>query len=179
MSDAKYSHAVTQLKIQVVLNNDAQMFVQDDFYQAEPDVVAAIMAQLSLKAGLEEWGDKAFTVAQSEIKQLHFRNTFKPKHWREMIQVQRHTVLESHIFLSRNGMERSRGETWLVAISIATASPKRMLACRQSLRNKYCCRASLTPRKKGMSQYWISQMRLCRHVLRKRRVWRSSRSEAS
>jgi hypothetical protein len=34
------------------------MFVQDDFYQAEPDVVAAIMTQLSLKAGLKEWGKK-------------------------------------------------------------------------------------------------------------------------
>jgi hypothetical protein len=30
------------------------MFVQDDFYQAEPDVVAAIMTHLSLKAGLKE-----------------------------------------------------------------------------------------------------------------------------
>jgi hypothetical protein len=29
------------------------MFVQDDFYQAEPDVVATIMTQLSLKAGLK------------------------------------------------------------------------------------------------------------------------------
>jgi hypothetical protein len=30
------------------------MFVQEDFYQADPDVVAAIMTQLSLKAGLKE-----------------------------------------------------------------------------------------------------------------------------
>jgi hypothetical protein len=36
------------------------MFMQEDFYQAEPDVVAAIMTQLLLKAGLKE---------------------FKPKHW--------------------------------------------------------------------------------------------------
>jgi hypothetical protein len=33
------------------------MFVQEDFYQAEPDVVAAIMTQLSPKAGLKEWGE--------------------------------------------------------------------------------------------------------------------------
>jgi hypothetical protein len=58
------------------------MFVQEDFYQAEPDVVTAIMAQLSLKAGLKEWGEEAFMAAQSEMKQLHFANTFKPKHWR-------------------------------------------------------------------------------------------------
>jgi hypothetical protein len=55
------------------------MFVQEDFYQAESDVVAAIMTQLSLKAGLKEWREEAFMTAQSEMKQLHFRNTFKPK----------------------------------------------------------------------------------------------------
>jgi hypothetical protein len=54
--------------------------VEEEFYQAEPDVVASIIMQLSLKAGLKEWGEEAFTAAQSEMKQLHFRNTFKPKH---------------------------------------------------------------------------------------------------
>jgi hypothetical protein len=64
------------------------MFVQEDLYQADPDVVAAIMMQISPKAGLKEWGEEACMAAQSEMKQLHFRNTFKPKHWRELIQVQ-------------------------------------------------------------------------------------------
>jgi hypothetical protein len=53
MMGSKYSYAVTQLEIQGVLYPDAHMFVQGDFYQAEPDVVAAIMTQLSLKAGLK------------------------------------------------------------------------------------------------------------------------------
>jgi hypothetical protein len=75
------------------------MFVQEDFYQAEPDVVVAIMTQLSLKAGLKEWGEEAFMAAQYEMKQLHFRNTFKPNHWRELSQFQQQTVLESHMFL--------------------------------------------------------------------------------
>jgi hypothetical protein len=35
------------------------------------------------------------------MNQLHFRNNFKPKHWRELSQVQRQTVLESHIFLKQ------------------------------------------------------------------------------
>jgi hypothetical protein len=73
------------------------MFLQEDFYQADPDAVSAIMTQLSLKAGLKEWGEEAFMTSQSEMKQLHFRNTFKPKHWRELSQVQRQTVLESHM----------------------------------------------------------------------------------
>jgi hypothetical protein len=54
MSGSNYSYALTQLESQRVLNPDAHMFVQDDFYQAEPNVVAAIMTQLSLKAGLKE-----------------------------------------------------------------------------------------------------------------------------
>jgi hypothetical protein len=61
--------------------------------------VAAIMTQLSLKSGLKEWGDKAYTAAESEMKQLHFHNTFKPMHWSELTDIQRQTVLESHMFL--------------------------------------------------------------------------------
>jgi hypothetical protein len=81
MTGSKYSYAVTQLESQRVLYPDAHMFVQDDFYQAEPDVVAAIMTQLSLKSGLKEWGKKGFKAAHSEMKQLHLRKTFRPKHW--------------------------------------------------------------------------------------------------
>jgi hypothetical protein len=54
LSGSKYSYAVTHLESQGVLNPDLHMFLQEDFYQAEPDVVAAIMTQLSLKAGLKE-----------------------------------------------------------------------------------------------------------------------------
>jgi hypothetical protein len=86
LSGSKYSYAVTQLKSQGVLNPDLHMFVQEDFYQSESDVVAAIVTQISLKSGLKEWGEEAFMAAQSEMKQLHFRNTFKPKHWRELSQ---------------------------------------------------------------------------------------------
>jgi hypothetical protein len=43
MTGSKYSYAVTQLETKVVLNPDAHMFVQEDFYQSEPNVLAAIM----------------------------------------------------------------------------------------------------------------------------------------
>jgi hypothetical protein len=88
MTGSKYSYAVTQMESQGALNPDAHMFLQEDFYQAEPNVVAAIMTQLSLNAGLKEWGEKSFTAAQSEMKQLHFQNKFNPKHWRELSQFQ-------------------------------------------------------------------------------------------
>jgi hypothetical protein len=54
MTGSKYFYAVTQVDTQGLLNPDAHMFVQEAFYQAEPDVVAAIMTQLSRKAGLKE-----------------------------------------------------------------------------------------------------------------------------
>jgi hypothetical protein len=87
------------------------MFVQEDFYQAGPDVVAAIMMQLSLNAGLNEWGEEAFMAAQSEMKQLHFRNTSKPNHWGELSQLQRQTVLESHMFLKQKQDGNIKGRT--------------------------------------------------------------------
>ena len=111
MTGSKYSFAVTQLETQAVLNPDAHMFVQEDFYQADPDVVGAIMTQLSLKAGLREWGDRARLAAHSEMKQLHFRETFKPKHWRELTHEQRQTVLESHMFLKEKRTGKIKGRT--------------------------------------------------------------------
>jgi hypothetical protein len=94
-----------------VIYPDAHMFVQDDFYQAEPDVVAAIMTQLSLKAGLKEWGKKGFKAYHSEMKQLHLCKTFKPNHWRELSKTQRQTVLESHMFLKLKRDGNIKGRT--------------------------------------------------------------------
>jgi hypothetical protein len=44
------------------------------------------------------------------MKQLHLWNTFNPKHWRELSQVQRQTVLEYHMFLKhkRDGKIKGR-----------------------------------------------------------------------
>jgi hypothetical protein len=105
---SKYSYAVTQLESHGVLHPDAQMLIQDDFYQSNPDVVAMAMTQLSfLKAGLKAWGDKAHTAARDEMKRLHMRDTFKPMHWRKLVHTQRQMVLESHMFLK----EKRDGKT--------------------------------------------------------------------
>jgi hypothetical protein len=60
---------------------------------------------------LNEWGEEAFMAVQSDMKQFHFRNTFKPKHWRELSQVQRQTVLESHMFLKQKRDGKIKGRT--------------------------------------------------------------------
>jgi hypothetical protein len=109
-SGSKYSYAVTQLQNDGLLNPDAHMFLQGDFYQAEPDVVTAIMTQLSLKSGLRQWGSRAYNAVESEKKQLHFRNTFNPMHWSSLTRVQRLMTLEPHMFLKekRDGKIKRR-----------------------------------------------------------------------
>jgi hypothetical protein len=57
------------------------------------------MTQLSLKRGLEQWGNKAYAAVMSEMKQLHFWDMFKPKQWNELSKTQHQTALESHMFL--------------------------------------------------------------------------------
>jgi hypothetical protein len=91
----KYVYLVAQLEKQHVLNPDA--------YQEEPDVVAMVMTQLSLKAGLKAWGAKAHTAAHNEIKQLHLRNRFKLFHWKDLTH-------EQYMFLKekRDGTTKAR-----------------------------------------------------------------------
>jgi hypothetical protein len=52
MTGSKYSYAVMQLETQGVLHPDYHMFIQEDFYQSDPDVMVHVMPQLSLK---QEW----------------------------------------------------------------------------------------------------------------------------
>ena len=51
---SKYAYAVTQLESHGALHPDARMFFQTHLYEAEPDVVAVMITQLSLVAGLCE-----------------------------------------------------------------------------------------------------------------------------
>ena len=69
------------------------------------------MTQLSLWNGLKKWGDKAYLVVTSEMKQLHFRIMFKPKHWSKLSKTQRQTVLELHMFLKEKWDRSLKGRT--------------------------------------------------------------------
>ncbi len=79
--------------------------------KAEPDVAAVIMTQSSLKAGLKHWGDKGKAAAHPEMKQLQFRETFKPFHWQELTHTQKQSVLESHMFLKEKRDGKLKGRT--------------------------------------------------------------------
>jgi hypothetical protein len=108
---SKYAYAVTQMASQEALHPDAHMFFNHCVSQEPPDVVAMIMTQLSLKAGLKEWGEKGTKAARSEMKQLHFRETFKPYHWSELSHTQKQSVLESHMFLKEKRDGKIKGRT--------------------------------------------------------------------
>jgi hypothetical protein len=45
------------------------------------------------------------------MKQLHFRNTFRPKHWSQLSKTQRQMVLESHMFLKEKRDGSLKGRT--------------------------------------------------------------------
>jgi hypothetical protein len=109
MTGSKYSCAVMQLETHGVLPWTT-MNVQVDFYQSDPDVVVHIMTQLSLNSGLKQWGNEAYAAVTLEMKQLHFRNMFKPKYWNELSKTQHQTMLESHMFFKekRNGSLKGR-----------------------------------------------------------------------
>jgi len=47
-------------------------------------VVELVLTQLTLKAGIKMWGNRATNAAEAEMKQLHWRNSFKPVRWEEL-----------------------------------------------------------------------------------------------
>jgi hypothetical protein len=74
------------------------------------DIVGMIMVQLSMKAGIKKWGEVAEQAITVEMKQLHWRNFYKPTHWHELTSAQKERILESHIFVEekRDGKIRAR-----------------------------------------------------------------------
>jgi len=67
------------------------------------DIVGMVMAQVSLKAALKKWDKEAEESVGKEMKQLHchWRNSFKPMHWKTLTAEQCKQVLASHIFVER------------------------------------------------------------------------------
>ena len=56
------------------------------------------MTQLSLKMDPKTWKDKGRLAEKYDMKQLHMRDTFIPKHYKDLDVVQRKSILESHMF---------------------------------------------------------------------------------
>jgi hypothetical protein len=69
-------------------------FLQDTQYKYSSEVVRIILIQLSLKAALKQWGNDAKMAVEAEAKQLYWRNSFKPVHWKELTEDRRIQILE-------------------------------------------------------------------------------------
>jgi hypothetical protein len=98
MTGQKYSFATTQL---------GKSFLNDGTYQCDPVVAFAFMQQMSLKAALKQWGSDAEIAGIKESNQLHWRNTFVPKHYAQLTDDEKSKVLESHMFV----VKKRTGET--------------------------------------------------------------------
>ena len=101
MTGSNYDAATALLTIQdhEALHPDLhRKFCQVEM-QEQPDVVAVIMTQLSLKMGVKSWKDKGRSAAKADMKQLHMRDTFIPKHYKDLDVAQRKIDPRiSHVF---------------------------------------------------------------------------------
>ena len=107
MQGNKYEIALAQITASLGKSKNSLAFAQmsvklmnkGDHRRA--DIVGMVMAQVSLKAALKKWGKEAEESVGKEMNQLHWRNSFKPMHWKSLTAEQRKQVLESHIFVER------------------------------------------------------------------------------
>ncbi len=68
------------------------------------------MTQLSLKAALKQWCEDAKAAVEAEAKQLHWCNSFRPVHWKDVDKERRKRILELHVFVKkkRTGQIKAR-----------------------------------------------------------------------
>ena len=72
-------------------------------------VVFYAMTQLSMKAGMQRWGEPATEAVSTELEQLHYRDTFEPVNHRSLSKKEYEKVLESHLFLKQKRDELIKG----------------------------------------------------------------------
>jgi hypothetical protein len=68
-----------------------------------------VFTQLTLKAALKTWGNDAKLATKSEMKQLHWRNLFKPVHLRDLTEQQKQMILELHIIMKQKRTGEIKG----------------------------------------------------------------------
>ena len=96
MSGKKYSFAAMML---------------DKSYQHDAEVAYAFMQQLSLKAALKQWGTDAEDAGVKEVSQLHWRDTFVPENYSDLIDEEKKKVLESHMFVVKKRDNKVKART--------------------------------------------------------------------
>jgi hypothetical protein len=77
------------------------LFLQNTCYKYSSKVVEMVMTQLSLKAALKQWGKDAKVAVEAKAKLLHWQNSFKPVHWKDVNKEKRKQILKLHVFVKR------------------------------------------------------------------------------
>jgi hypothetical protein len=107
MRGNKYEIALAQITTSLGNSENSLAFAQmsvklmNKGYHRRADIVGMVMSQVSHKAALKKWGKEAEESIGKEMKQLHWRNSFKPMHWKTLTAEQRKQILESHVFVER------------------------------------------------------------------------------
>ena len=90
-------------------------FMQQELSKAgehhRPEVIRAIMVQLSMKAGEKEFGvERTKKACRLKVQQIHMQNIFVPKHWENLTLKQRGWILEAFIFVKqkKSGANKAR-----------------------------------------------------------------------
>jgi hypothetical protein len=105
MKGNKYAVAMTQIVALLEKSKHANAMAQMSVKLMSPgehrwaDLVGIVMAQLSMKAAIKKWGEQAKFAISKEMKQLHWRNLYKPWHWHILTKKQKEQIPESHIFV--------------------------------------------------------------------------------
>jgi hypothetical protein len=107
MTGNKYAVDLTQIVASLRGSKNALSMAQMSVKLILPGVhrksntVGMIMAQLSMKASIKKWGAEAEYAINKDMKQLPWRDLYKPKHWHGLTKKQKKQVLESHIFVEQ------------------------------------------------------------------------------
>ena len=98
MAGKKYENLNTQVECEDTLHPYSHMFIFQELIDEIPDAEAVIMMQLSLLAGMKCWKENGKVLDKSEMNQLHFSDTFKPKHYIDINEDYNKSILEYHMF---------------------------------------------------------------------------------
>ena len=94
----KYDVASTQVTKAMQGANNATSLAQMSIklmskgVHRKADTVGAVMVQLSVKAAIKKWGRDAELAITNEMKQLHWRDLYQPKHWHSLSKKQKDQI---------------------------------------------------------------------------------------
>ncbi len=86
LNGSKYAVALTQIAASLNGSKHARSMAQMSVKlmskgaHRKADTVGMIVAQLSMKAAIKKWGQEAEYTITKEMKQLHWHDSYKPKH---------------------------------------------------------------------------------------------------